>query len=100
MIQVIVNGTAQRYEEPLALAALVERMSLAGKKIAVESSVVVYTARAMMHGKATTSGRWSSRTSPALRHGVATVIVTNSDWVCHNCDWDRLVSGLASIASY
>jgi sulfur carrier protein len=36
MIQVIVNGTAQRYEEPLALAALVERVSLAGKKIAVE----------------------------------------------------------------
>jgi len=36
MIQVIVNGTSQRYEAPLALGALLERMSLAGKKIAVE----------------------------------------------------------------
>ena len=36
MIQVVVNGNAQHYEMPLALAALLERMSLAGKKIAVE----------------------------------------------------------------
>jgi sulfur carrier protein len=36
MIQVIVNGTAQRCEAPLALASLLESMSLAGKEIAVE----------------------------------------------------------------
>ena len=36
MIQVIVNGAAQRFEQPLAVSALVERMALAGKKIAVE----------------------------------------------------------------
>ena len=36
MIQVTVNGAAQRFEQPLAVSALVEKMSLAGKKIAVE----------------------------------------------------------------
>jgi sulfur carrier protein len=36
MIQVIVNGAAQRYETPLPVAELIERMALAGKKIAVE----------------------------------------------------------------
>ena len=36
MIQVTVNGAAQRFEQPLAVSALLERMSLAGKKIAVE----------------------------------------------------------------
>ena len=36
MIQVTVNGAAQRFEQPLSVSALVERMALAGKKIAVE----------------------------------------------------------------
>ena len=36
MIQVVVNGAARRYERPLAVAELVEELSLSGKKIAVE----------------------------------------------------------------
>jgi sulfur carrier protein len=36
MIQVTVNGAARRYDAPLAVAELVRRMSLAGKRIAVE----------------------------------------------------------------
>jgi sulfur carrier protein len=36
MIQVTVNGAEQRYERPLAVSELVERMALEGKKIAVE----------------------------------------------------------------
>ena len=36
MIQVTVNGAAQRYDAPLAVTELVRRMSLAGKRIAVE----------------------------------------------------------------
>ena len=36
VIQVIVNGAAQRFEQPLAVSALIEKMALAGKKIAVE----------------------------------------------------------------
>ena len=36
MIQVTVNGAAQRFEQPLAVSALIEKMALAGKKIAVE----------------------------------------------------------------
>ncbi len=38
MIQVTVNGAAQRLERPLAVSALIERMALAGKKIAVEKN--------------------------------------------------------------
>ncbi len=38
MIQVTVNGGARRFEQPLPVSALVERMSLAGKKIAVEKN--------------------------------------------------------------
>jgi sulfur carrier protein len=38
MIQVFVNGAAQRYEGPLAVSELVERMALAGRKIAVEKN--------------------------------------------------------------
>lgn len=38
MIQVTVNGSAQRFEQPLALAALLARMELTGKKIAVEKN--------------------------------------------------------------
>ena len=36
MIQVTVNGSAQRYDAPLAVAELVRRMSLGGRKVAVE----------------------------------------------------------------
>ena len=36
MIQVTVNGATQRFEQPLPVSALIERMSLAGKKVAVE----------------------------------------------------------------
>ena len=36
MIQVTVNGAAQRFDAPLALAELVHKLALAGKKIAVE----------------------------------------------------------------
>jgi sulfur carrier protein len=36
MIQVTVNGAAQRYEQPLAVSELILRMALAGKRIAVE----------------------------------------------------------------
>ena len=38
MIQVIVNGAPQRFEQPLDVAALIERMQLAGRKIAVEKN--------------------------------------------------------------
>jgi sulfur carrier protein len=36
MIQVTVNGAAHRLEAPLNLQALLERLDMAGKKIAVE----------------------------------------------------------------
>lgn len=36
MIQVLVNGAVQRFEQPVPLAELIERMQLAGRKIAVE----------------------------------------------------------------
>jgi sulfur carrier protein len=36
MIQVTVNGSAHRLEAPLALQALLERLDMAGKKVAVE----------------------------------------------------------------
>ncbi|MCX7157949.1 MAG: sulfur carrier protein ThiS [Proteobacteria bacterium] len=36
MIQVMVNGTAHRLDDALDVAALIERLELAGKKIAVE----------------------------------------------------------------
>ena len=36
MIQVIVNGAAQRFDAPLDVAALLERLAMSGKKIAVE----------------------------------------------------------------
>ncbi len=38
MIEVTVNGAAQRFEHPLALAELLERMALAGRRIAVEKN--------------------------------------------------------------
>ncbi len=36
MIQVIVNGSAHRLEQPLDVAALIGRLALAGKRVAVE----------------------------------------------------------------
>ena len=38
MIQVTVNGAAQRFEAPLDIAALLEKLEMAGKKIAVEKN--------------------------------------------------------------
>jgi sulfur carrier protein len=36
MIQVIVNGAAQRLEAPMDVQALLQQLSMAGKKVAVE----------------------------------------------------------------
>ena len=36
MIQVTVNGTAHRFEAPLNVSAVLEKLAIAGKKIAVE----------------------------------------------------------------
>jgi sulfur carrier protein len=36
VIHVTVNGTAHRFEQPLEVAALLARLELAGKKVAVE----------------------------------------------------------------
>lgn len=36
MIQITVNGAARRFERPLPVSLLIEQMSLAGRKIAVE----------------------------------------------------------------
>jgi sulfur carrier protein len=36
MIQVTVNGDAQRFDAPLDVSALIAKLDLAGKKIAVE----------------------------------------------------------------
>ena len=36
MIEVTVNGAAHRLEKPLRISGLLERLELAGKKIAVE----------------------------------------------------------------
>ena len=38
MIQVIVNGAAHRLEQPIEVSALLARLELSGKKIAVEKS--------------------------------------------------------------
>ena len=36
MIQVIVNGASRRFDAPLDVAALLEQLAMAGKKVAVE----------------------------------------------------------------
>jgi sulfur carrier protein len=36
MIQITVNGAAQRYEPPLDVRLLLEKLAVAGKKVAVE----------------------------------------------------------------
>ena len=38
MIQVMVNGAAQRFESPIPVSALIEKLALAGRKIAVEKN--------------------------------------------------------------
>ena len=38
MIHITVNGEARRFEAPLDVQTLLERMALAGKKIAVEKN--------------------------------------------------------------
>lgn len=38
MIDVVVNGAAHRFEQPLPVADLLRRMALTGKKIAVEQN--------------------------------------------------------------
>ncbi len=36
MIEIFVNGSTKHYDRPMAISELLERMALAGKKIAVE----------------------------------------------------------------
>ncbi len=36
MIEICVNGSTKHYEQPLAVSGLLQRMALAGKKVAVE----------------------------------------------------------------
>jgi len=36
VMQITVNGSTKHYDAPLAVAGLLERMALAGKKVAVE----------------------------------------------------------------
>ena len=38
MIRIVVNGTPQRFDAPLPVSGLIEKMALAGKKIAVEKN--------------------------------------------------------------
>ena len=38
MIQVIVNGSPHRLDQPLDVAALIQRLALSGKRIAVEKN--------------------------------------------------------------
>jgi sulfur carrier protein len=38
MINIVVNGAAHRFEQPLPVADLLRRMALTGKKIAVEQN--------------------------------------------------------------
>ncbi len=36
MISVVINGSAQTFDQPLSLTELVQQMELAGKRIAIE----------------------------------------------------------------
>jgi sulfur carrier protein len=38
MIEVTVNGAAQRFDAPLDVSSLLHRLSMAGKKVAVEKN--------------------------------------------------------------
>ncbi len=49
MIQVTVNGAAQRFDTPLDIASLLKKLDMAGKKIAVEKNGEIVPKSA--HGK-------------------------------------------------
>ena len=49
MIQVTVNGSAQRFDAPLDVAALLERLAMAGKKVAVERTGEIVPKSAHAH---------------------------------------------------
>ena len=49
MIQVIVNGAAQRFDAPLDVAALLEQLAMAGKKVAVERNGEIVPKSAHAH---------------------------------------------------
>jgi sulfur carrier protein len=49
MIQVTVNGAAHRFEAPVDVRALLERLEMAGKKVAVERNGEIVPKS--LHGK-------------------------------------------------
>ena len=49
MIQVTVNGAQHRFETPLDVAALLQRLSMAGKKVAVERNGEIVPRSAHAH---------------------------------------------------
>jgi len=49
MIQVIVNGAAQRFDRPLNVQALLEELAMAGKKVAVERNGEIVPKSAHAH---------------------------------------------------
>lgn len=49
MIEVKVNGAAQRFDAPLDVAALLQRLSMAGKKVAVERNGAIVPRSAHAH---------------------------------------------------
>jgi sulfur carrier protein len=49
VIQVTVNGAAQRFDTPLDIASLLKKLDMAGKKIAVEKNGEIVPKSA--HGK-------------------------------------------------
>jgi sulfur carrier protein len=49
MIEVMVNGAAQRFDAPLDVAKLLERLSMAGRKVAVERNGEIVPKSAHAH---------------------------------------------------
>ena len=49
MIQVTVNGAAQRFDAPLDLASLLSKLDMAGKKVAVEKNGEIVPRSAHVH---------------------------------------------------
>jgi sulfur carrier protein len=49
MIQVIVNGATQRFDAPIDVAKLLERLSMVGKKVAVERNGEIVPKSAHAH---------------------------------------------------
>ena len=49
MILLTVNGAAQRFDAPLDVAALLERLAMAGKKVAVERNGEIVPKSAHAH---------------------------------------------------